>query len=173
MRRLLVSVFAGAIGFSGQAHAVLPEDVAVGIRVELEGTLSGPAEVTATEIELKRTPKVKFELEGRIDSVDVPGRSLVVAGSKVQVEPGAEIRDKDDLKLDFAKVREGQKIEAEGRYENGVLHATALETDDLDDDAVRKVEIEGPITEVDSAKGSFRVMGYRILVTPRTKVSIH
>ena len=170
MKRILVMVGAGMLGVSGPAHAVLPEDVAVGTRVEVEGTLTAPFELTATEVEVKRTNKPKAEIEGRVDSIDVPGRSLVVAGVKVQLLPDAEVRAKDERKIEFSKVQAGQKAEAEGTFENGVLRAKTVEAKELDEDEARKVEIEGTITELDAARTSFRVMGYRILVTPRTKV---
>jgi hypothetical protein len=171
MRRILATALLcslGALGVPEPARAVLPDDLAVGTRVDLEGTLSGPGEVVATEVKLKRG--AHDEIQGGIDSVDVAGRSLRVAGVEVALDAGAVVTDEDGREIDLAKVRPGEEAEAEGRFENGVLRAESLEVKPRDEDEAREVEIEGPISEVDSARNAFRVMGLRVLVTPHTRV---
>jgi hypothetical protein len=170
MKRILVLASVGLLG--GPAGAVLPDDIAIGTHVEVEGTLSRPGEVMATDVELKRGG-AKNEIEGPIDSVDTAGRSLVIGGVRVALEPSAEILGDHDVAIDFAAVAPGMKAEAQGRFENGTLRAGVLNTDDLEPDDARELEVEGVVTKVDAAAGTFEVMGLRILVTPRTKVVAH
>ena len=169
MKRILVLASVILLGSPGPANAALPDDIAVGAHVEVEGTLTGPAEVTAKEVQLKRGGS-KNEVEGAIDSVDPASRSLVIAGVKVALEPSADLRGDHDVPIDFSALSPGLAAEAQGRFENGVLRANALNTDELDPDETRDVEVEGIVTSVDAAAGSFQVMGLRILLTPRTKV---
>jgi len=172
VRAMLVCVWAGALA-AASAGATLPEDVAVGTRVEVEGTRAGAGDVMAKRVSLRRAARGADEVEAAVDSIDAASRSLVVGGVRAVVDPGAEIRDGDELTTDLARVRAGTEVEAEGRFEGGVLRVRSLETSELDEDEVHAVELEGTITEVDPGGGSFRVLGLKVVVGPQTRLGIH
>jgi Domain of unknown function (DUF5666) len=172
MKAILVLASAGAL-VAPPAWAALPEDIAVGTRVEIEGARSGPGEVTARRIALRHAAQGPDEIEAAVDAVDAAARRLVVGGVPVEVLPDAQIQDGGELTTDLGRVRPGVEVEADGRFENGVLRASSLETSELDAEEVHAVEIEGAISDVDPASGSFRVLGQRVVVTPRTKLRIH
>jgi hypothetical protein len=169
---MLALVWLGGLAAAGPATAVLPEDLDAGTRVSVDGDRSGPGEVIADEVKLRRAVAGLDEIEGAIESVDAAGHRLVVAGVPVALEPGASLRDASGAPLDLAKVRAGLAADAEGRFENGVLRANALEVQELAADDEEDVEIDGVITEVDRAGSSFRVLGIRVRVTPGTKLRL-
>lgn len=172
MKRTLVGVGLGWLVGAGPAAAVLPEDLAAGTRVSLEGKLGGPGEVIADEIKLLRAVAGQDEVEGAIGSVDAAGRRLVVGGVPVALQPEATLRDGSGAPLELSRVRAGQEAEVEGRFEGGVLRASALEVDELGEEEEREVEIDGVISEADPAGSSFRVLGLRVQLTPRTKLRL-
>ena len=172
MKAIFILTSAGALA-SAPAWATLPEDIAVGTRVKVEGARSGPGEVTAKRIALRRAPQGTDEIEAAVDSVDATARRLVVGGVPVELLPGAQIQDKEEVTTDVGRLRPGVEVEAGGRFESGVLRASSLETSERGEETVRAVEIEGAISDVDATAGSFRVLGQRVTVTPRTKLRIH
>jgi hypothetical protein len=160
-----------AAGAAGAAQAVLPDDLVVGTRVDLEGTRSG-AEVAADHVELLRPRAGSDRIEGAIEQVDAAARSLLVAGVRVVLGPGAVVRDGDGREIGLEGMGPGQEAEVAGRFENGALRATSLEVDELEGDEARQVEIEGAVAELDPAGNAFRVLGLRVQITPRTKVRL-
>jgi hypothetical protein len=168
----LVAGLALGWAFSAESQAVLPDDLAEGARVEVDGTLSESGEVVAVEIEIKRTPAGTDDLEARVDAVDAAERTLKIAGVAVVLESDAEVTDDDGAPLQLENVRPGQQAEVEGRFEDGVFRASAMEVEDLDADEATQVEIEGTISELDSARSTIRVLGLVVRVTPHTEVEL-
>lgn len=170
----LASTLAGLFGLAGlaaPAAAVLPDDVAVGTRVEVEGRLDDEGRVVAREVEVQRAPSGADELEGRIDAVDAGSRRLRVAGVEVALEPGAVVTDDDGGALDLGDVRPGQVADLDGGFADGVFRARALEVEAMDPGEEQEVELTGAITEV-SPYDTFRVLGLTVRVPPGTKVEL-
>jgi hypothetical protein len=172
VKKLLVIAAAGALGAVGPARALLPDDLAVGTRVSLEGTLGAPGEVTAKKVKLLRARSAPDEIEGAIERVDAATRSLVVGGVRVELEPEATATEGSGAPIDLARVRPGQEAEAAGRFEAGRLRASSLEVNDLEPGDARRLELGGAISAADPAGDSFAVLGLRVRVTPRTWVGL-
>ncbi len=97
----------------------------------------------------------------------------MIAGIKVVLAPEAEISKKGGGDLELSAFAAGGRAEAEGRFENGVLHAESLKLRDSDPDETRDVDLEGKVGAVDAARGSFRMFGLLVLTGPQTKFVLH
>jgi hypothetical protein len=172
MKRLLVIAAAGVVGAVGPARAVLPDDLAAGTRVSLEGTLSASGEVVADKVKLLRAPAGRDEIEGAIEQVDAAARSLVVGGVRIELRPDTAVKDGSGTPIDFSGVRPGQAAEAAGSFEGGRLLASSLEVDELEDGEARRLEVDGAISAADPMGDSFQVLGLRVRVAPRTWVGL-
>ena len=114
--------------------------------VEVEGTLDVPGgELTATQIEisddLDREDADEFEIMGFVtDIISTAGIiEFKVGNQTVHVDPAAAVFvDGDVSDIDW-----GQKLEAEGRLEGGILYADEIEFWEPD-----QIEVEDTVTAV-------------------------
>jgi len=157
---------------ASQVRAQLPDDIAAGVRAEVEGRASSSGSLVAHEVELKRAKAGDDEVEGAIETVDAQKRSLRVAGIRVVLEPDALLSDGTDRALPLDQVKPGQHASAEGRFADGVLRAISLEVEQEKGDDAEDVELEGTISDVDRAQSTFRMLGVVVKVTPQTKVEL-
>jgi hypothetical protein len=162
----------GPVGLAASAGAVLPDDVAVGTRAEVEGLLDAEGRIVAREVDLERAPRGADELEGRIETVDVAGRRLRVAGVEVALEGGTLVTDDDGGALELGDVHAGQSADLKGTFADGVFRARELEVEPLEPDESGDVELKGTISEVDSAYDTFRLLGLTVRVTSETEVEL-
>jgi hypothetical protein len=116
--------------------------------VEVEGTLNATGgELTATQVELAddldSNDSDEFEIMGFVtEIISTVGIIEFKAGNQeVQVDPAAAVFvDGDASDIDW-----GQKLEAEGRLEGGILYADEIEFWEPD-----QIEIEDTVTAIDS-----------------------
>ncbi|MEN8184115.1 MAG: DUF5666 domain-containing protein [Myxococcota bacterium] len=170
--RLAASV-AGVVALATTAAAVLPDDIAPGTRVEVEGRIDSGGRIVAKEVELESTPSGIDGLEGRIDALGAGAdatRRLRVAGVEVVLEPDALVRDGDGDALDLRAMSIGQRAELEGQFVEGVLRARALEVEDMKPGKADRVQLRGIITEVDGRDDTFQLLGVEVAVASETKV---
>lgn len=129
----VVTAYASPVSFSVNGVAVdasqvarLPAGLAVGTRVEVEGTLADGV-LTAREVELDddRGTPAGLEISGRIDSVDAASQRIVVRGIAVQY--GAA-RFEDGT---AAQLAAGVEVEVTGTLsaDGSTLQATEIEFD--------------------------------------------
>jgi uncharacterized protein YjiK len=172
-RRSSAPALSGALDDRGgnSRLALLPDDVAVGTRVEVDGRLTESGDVLARQVEVKRAGAAPDEIEGVIDSVDAARRRLVVAGVAIALDPSASLTSDDGVAVDFDEVRAGRRAEIEGRFESGALRAHALEVE-APKPREREVELNGVISEVEPARAAFRALGLRIHVRSDTEVRL-
>jgi hypothetical protein len=89
-------------------------DLKVGDRVDVEGTFSGPAEMTAIDIEQRRT--VTDGVKGKLRGVDDIDHILTVSGITVKVAPGARLEGDVDAWKGFFGIKIGEDAECEGKW---------------------------------------------------------
>jgi hypothetical protein len=150
----------------------MPDDIAAGVRVEIEGRAGSGGSLVAREVEIKRAKSGDDEVEGAIEAVDAQQRSLRVGGIRVALAPDAVLSDGAERALVLDQVKPGQHASAEGRFADGVLRAASLEVEEGEDGEAGDVELEGTVGEVDRAQGTFRLLGVTVKVTPQTKVEL-
>lgn len=96
-------------GVAVDASALAPVGIALGVRVEVEGTARG-AVLVASRIDVKTDGGSDFELRGAVASVDATSSSFVLRGVTVVYAAGTEFRNGT-----AAALVTGSSIEVRGR----------------------------------------------------------
>jgi hypothetical protein len=101
-------------------------DLKVGDSVDIEGTFSGPAEMTAREIE--KELMVTDEVKGTLAAVDAAARTLTISGITVKVPQSARLEGDEDVAIQFGQITAGTHAECEGKW-TGSKELTASKID--------------------------------------------
>ncbi len=111
-------------------------DLAVDVRVEVEGTINASGVLVAEEVEFRSVDDTR--LEAAVDSVDVNANQLVVLGITVVVNSLTQLEDDSDFDVRFFTLNDisaGDFVEVRGKLEDdGTISATRLERDDQDEE---------------------------------------
>lgn len=116
-------------------------DLALNVKVEVEGRLNADGVLVADEIEFEDERERNIRIAARVDSVDADSDTVVLLGISVRVDVGTRMEDDDDddeRRLTVADILVGDYLEIRGSEsadEAGVVLATRLEReDDVDDE---------------------------------------
>ncbi|WP_373000214.1 DUF5666 domain-containing protein [Marinobacter sp.] len=135
-----------------------------GLFVKVEGEFRNGV-LVAEEIEGRESDA---ELDGRIESIDLSGESLVVSGVRVQLTSNTLIDDDDDdddrrsRVQDIQSLQVGDYLEIEGRQrssDGGFLEALSIEREDDDDDD--DFELEARVSAIGA--DSITIMNLEVL----------
>ena len=153
----------GATEFEGGTA----EDLAVGVRVEAEGTLIGENVLDADEIEFELHESAR--LSGLVNEIDEDNQEVVVMGVTVRVA-GAEMDDSlnDVEPFTLADLDEGNFVELRGTETDNVIQATEFERDDADDDS----EMRGLLDAFDPVAMTVTIFGRVIGTDSATRYEI-
>jgi hypothetical protein len=112
------------------------------------------------------------EVNGRIDSINVGGRTLLVGGQSVMVPPSALIRYGNQT-FTFADLRAGDHIQAKGTRDGSTLVASEIkvETGDDDEDDNDDNELRGTVSNLAGTcpAVSFFLGSTKVITTASTK----
>ena len=175
MRGEIVALFALAVALGAAVapvRAQMPEDISPGVYAELEGIEDAGGTIAATEIELRRTSGASDQVLGRIASVDREHREITVAGIRVRLPEDIHLVGAHGESLALASLESGARVDARGRFEGGELRASSLELRSDSGGRADQVGLEGRISRVDRAAGTFRLLGATVRVTPDTSVEL-
>jgi hypothetical protein len=150
----------------------MPEDISPGVYAELEGIEDAGGTIAATEIELRRTSGASDQVLGRIASMDREHRQITVAGIRVRLPDDVRLLGARGEALALAALESGARVDARGRFEGGELRASSLELRPDSGARPGEVGLEGRISRVDRAAGTFRLLGATVRVTPDTSVEL-
>ena len=106
-------------------------DLAVNVKVEVEGELNSSGVIVADRIEFKAASNIR--VEGLVESVQAGANTLTVLGITINVTPATRLEDKTDLEVEpltLDDIRVGDFVAVRGFVESGELTATLLERDD-------------------------------------------
>jgi hypothetical protein len=143
------------------------EDLAVGVRVEAEGTLIGDNVLSAHEIEFELHESAR--LSGLVNEIDEGAQEVVVMGVTVRVA-GAEMDDSlnDVEPFTLADLDEGNFVEVEGTETDNIIDASEFERDDADDDS----EMRGLLDAFDPVAMTVTIFGKVIGTDSSTRYEI-
>lgn len=124
-------------------------DLAVGVRVEVEGYVDGSGQLIATEIEIEH--EANIEVFAPVQAVDPTAGTLSVLGIDFMTRDTTRFDDDSSLAVRFfslVDVAPGDWVEIEAFEDQstGAIIAVSIERDDAEGDMV--VEIEGPVDSV-------------------------
>ncbi len=134
--------------------------LAVGTRVEVEGTPGENGSINAREIEFSDNGA---GVDGIIELTNMDDNTLVVFGVTVEVRPGAELED-DDGSISFADLSVGDFVEVEGIETGDRVFASEVERDEADDTSLR-----GAAQDVDADNRSLSILGIAIVTSANTQ----
>ncbi len=135
-------------------------DLALNVKVEVEGLFDGDGRLLAREVEIERGGDV--EVTGVVDSVDGASDSLMVLGIPVTIDIQTRLEDQSDARvspLTLADLNVGDYVEIRGDEVpagSGQVLAALLERDDPD----TETELKGFVTAV--AAPTLTVLGVTI-----------
>lgn len=146
-----ITRFASAEDFdvSGQPVTTTPStryedgsaaDLALNVKVEVEGRINADGVLVAEEIEFEDERERDIRIAARVDSVDADNDTVVLLGIPVRVDAETRMEDDDDedeVRLTVADIRVGEYLEIRGSEspdEAGVVLASRLEREDDEDD---------------------------------------
>ena len=121
-------------------------DLGLNIKVEVEGTVNANGVLVASEVDIRRTNKVRAT--ALVDSVNAAGNSLVVIGITVNVDAATRLEDKSNADVrpfTLADINAGDYIEVRGDEfpaGSGQILAARLERDDVDNETILQGFVE-------------------------------
>jgi hypothetical protein len=156
-----VSATAGTVYRGGTAA-----DLALDLKVEVEGRMDGNGVLVAAEIAFKRAPSVR--LSAPVEAVSVADGTVRALGVTIVVNASTRREDKegDDFFFALDDLRIGDWIEVHAYPDSagsGRVIATRLERDEPEDD----VELRGRAGDLQAPR--FRILGVGIETTPATE----
>lgn len=176
-----VTRFASASDFDVGGHRVstsgstsfeggVASDLALGVKVVVEGSLDAAGTLVADEVEIRRRGDAR--ITGAIEVIDAEAKVITVLGIDVQLDGRTRFEDRtalDDAFLSAARLAVGDWVEIHG-YEDpalaGRVLATRLEREDDDD---QEVELRGEAQAVSAP--ALTILGVQIETHAGTRFS--
>ena len=137
--------------------------LAVGTKVEVEGTLNSDGVLQAREIEFADN---SARLDGLVGSIDLASPALTILGVQVDLGTVRELEDsRDDIEpFQLEDILPGDFLEIRGNSTGVVLYANEIERDDEDDTRVR-----GPAENIDAGTRTLTILGVSIITNASTQ----
>jgi len=153
----------GATSFEGGTAA----DLALSVKVEVEGRLNDAGVLVATKIEVRRSAPVR--IVAPVDSVNAAANSLVVLGVTVKVDAVTRLEDQSSqhlLPFGLANLNTGDYVEIRGTETpagSGAVLATLVERTNLQQDT----QLQGFVQSV--SPPLFAVLGVQVTTNGGTQ----
>ena len=139
-------------------------DLALDVRIEVEGNYTTNGTLLADHIEIK--PESTIEVRSTVEAVDAANNTITILNTILAVNSSTSYKEEREPKVanfGLSNIAIGDDLSINGAYQNGVPTITKI---------VRKkneevVELEGPVTEV-NAPASFKILDFEIFPTVGT-----
>lgn len=167
MRPWIPSLAIGVLAFS--AAAQLPDDLEVGVYVEVEAT-PAPGGLVAEEVEVQALPGSEARVRGALEALDLRTGSLSIGGVAGILDPEVRPTDGGGRRLALASLEPGLPVDARGVYRDGVLRIRSFSVGAGADEG--RVKLVGTIDAVDPDADGFRLLGVGVRVTSETSIEL-
>lgn len=138
-------------------------DIALNIRVEVEGTVNAQGSLIADRIKFRGLQTGDVSLEGNIEAVNEGNSTVTLFGLTVHVDSGTIFRDESQRLFNLAHLQAGDFIEIGGFISSsGDIVAVKLERHD--DPGFGNDEIEGPV-DSENPNNSLAILGINVDLT--------
>lgn len=154
----------GATGFEDGTAA----DLAIGLKVEVEGELDSAGILVAEEISIRRPGDVR--ITGAIESIDAAAGRIHLLGLQVQLDGRTRFEDKTaagDMFLSTARLAVGDRVEIRGFEDPAKANRVIATRLERDDDGDNEVELRGRVQQ--AAVPVLTILGVRIDTTATTQ----
>ena len=142
-------------------------DLAVNLKVEVEGPLNAAGVLVARKVSIRRAGNVR--VASVVDSVDAASGTLIVLGITINIDRLTRLEDKSDADVEsfsLDDLRVGDYVEVRGAEfpaASGQLLARRLEREDAESRSI----VQGPVTAVTSP--DLVVFGVTVQTVPGTE----
>lgn len=154
------------------------KNLAVGVKVEVDGKVDNNGKLLATKIEFER--KINNKIAGKITGITIQNNSgpgvgiitgtLEVDGSSIRTTATTRYDDKGNNRIkrfNLSSLQIGDSVEVTGYSGDTGFIATKIEREDAKDEEVNERELEGIITSI--SNDSFTVFGRKITTDSATQ----
>ncbi len=156
-----VTTDAGTVYVNGDA-----DDLALGVKVQIEGTADGNGPILAERVVLQETNAVRAE--GNVSAVDVTAETIEVLGVTFSIRDNTEIEDDSAAGQEpfgLADFVIGDEVEMRGFIDGTAVVAVELEKKDLEE----RAELRGPVTAEDAGAETLAILGVAIATSSSTE----
>lgn len=139
------------------------DDLEVGIKVQVEGSIGADGSISATTLTVQ--PTFSIRLEGNIQ--DINGNTIQVLDVPVLTRLQTQFEDDSDAEVEpltLADLNIGDEVEIRGYLDATVIAATRLEREEEEDDSV----LRGPVTALDAATQTLSIAGVPLVTDAAT-----
>lgn len=136
-------------------------NLALGVKVQIEGIANGNGAILAQEITLQPTGTIRTE--GNIESIDIAVQTVSVLGVTFQIRALTELEDDSSAEVEpfgLVDLGIGDEVEIRGYLDGSVVVATSLDRVDPDD----RARLRGLVSAINEANSSFDIQGVTISV---------
>ncbi|MFQ5901245.1 MAG: DUF5666 domain-containing protein [Thermodesulfobacteriota bacterium] len=144
-----------------------PADIAVNIRIDVEGTVDGNNILIADEVEFRSLASRDTKIEGTVENVDTLNSTVTVFGITVTVNNSTIFKDESRYELrpfNLADVQTDDFLEIKGLVDSsGAVIAIKLER--KDDPGPAENSLKGPVDSEDDSNSSLEILGVTVDVS--------
>lgn len=138
-------------------------DLALNVRVEVEGTFNASGVLLASEVELEN--EADIEVTSVLDLVDADNQTFIIFGINFIIDESTRFEDKSDSGLEpfsISDLNSGDYLAVRGFERDGQLYASLVEREDLD----TRNEVQGMVETI--ATDSLSILGVTITIDANT-----
>ena len=134
-------------------------DLALGVRIEVEGIYLASGRLLADHIEIK--PDDTIEIRAVVEAVDSANNTITLLSTTFSVNSSTSYKEEREPKVanfGLDDIAIGDDLSVDGAIKNGIPTLTSVERKKNEE----VVELQGPVTEV-NAPTSFKILDFNIL----------
>lgn len=139
-------------------------DLALGVKVEVEGAYTSVGTLLAKKVEIK--PNDDIKLKSIVEAVDTTNNTITVLNTTFSVNSSTSFKDEREPKVKKFKLADiaiGDNLHIVGSIKNGAPTLSKIERKKFEE----KIELKGPVTEI-NAPTSFKILNFEIIPTVGT-----
>jgi len=142
-----------------QVEGGLLADLALGVRIEVEGIYLASGRLLADHIEIK--PDDTIEIRSIVEAVDSANNTITLLSTTFSVNSSTSYKEEREPKVanfGLDDIAIGDDLSVDGAIKNGIPTLTSVERK-INEEVI---ELQGPVTEV-NAPTSFKILDFNIL----------
>ena len=144
------------------------KELQVGQRLKVKGNPAADGKFVALEITVK-PPSDKTEIEGVIQQVNVPTRTIQMLNREFTLPSDVSIKDLDRNFVSLEVLKPGDIVKLKGNYapEQGFIPEKVKMKENV---GFVVEELQGTIDKIDYANRTLEMAGFTVVVTEKTEI---
>ncbi len=141
-------------------------DLALGVKVEVEGSVTQGGVLLAEKIEIE--PESELEIEAVVEAIDAASNTITIAGVTVIVNASTSFKDESDQKIQafrLPNINVGDYLEIKAFDQGQGVTATKI----VRKNPENELQLEGEINSIDTVLFSLNVLGTNVVTDAFTE----